>query len=188
MINPEALAAGQGGTENNDLAPQSASAPHPQTEENPADHSIDEPLDDETQRRRVAGRLSDQLDLNVDLAAICEHLAGIPKKGRIEAVYAEARLTQANAQLARALAHLLKVERRQTTIVQHIQQRAPISNHSNSSEGLSTVEAELVDGLQSKIFRYLKLYADEILNPALEEAARREKYDDRDKENSAPAA
>lgn len=121
--------------------------------------------DDDTQRRRAADRLSQQLEIGVDLAAVCEHLAALPKKGRLDAIYAAARLSQANAQLARAMAQLLKVERRHTTIVQHIQPPAPISKHSNST-------AEGMDALAAKMLRYMELVASETFDPVLEEATR----------------
>ncbi len=143
----------------------------------------DRPPDDETQRRRAAENLSAQLDINVGLASICERLAEIPKKGRVEAIYAAARLTQANAQLGRSIAQLLKVERRQTTIVHHIQPPAPALGHSNSNEDM-----QLVDALTSKMFQAMKIIADEELDPMLKREARRKEIDAFDNEESASAA
>ena len=176
MSMDNALAAGQGGTEANP-APQSRIPAQETPTHTPED---DEPPDDDTQRRRVADRLSVQLDLGVDLASVCELLAGpANKKGRIEAVYAAARLAQANAQLGRSIAHLLQVERRQKTIVERIQQPTPFFGHSNFSE-----QDALIDAMNTKILRYLKVMADETLDPALEEA----EDDAAAQANPAPAA
>jgi hypothetical protein len=112
----------------------------------------------------------------------------MPKKGRLEAIYAAARLTEANAQLGRSLAQLLKVERRQATIVHHIQPPAPLDRHPNSNgDAPSVEEAQTIDGLISKFLRYMKFYADDELGPVLEQAASREKHE-REKADSAAAA
>ena len=124
-------------------------------------------------------RLSQQLDINIGLAGVCEHLAAVPEKGRSEAVFAAARLTQANAQLARALAEVMQVERRHRTIIERIQTPAPVFRHSNSSE-----QDRLIDGLTSKMLRYMNLYAGELFDPVLKEA----EEEARAKENPAPAA
>ncbi|MBU6299413.1 MAG: hypothetical protein KGJ79_05220 [Alphaproteobacteria bacterium] len=182
-----ALAAGQGGTE---AAPQSQTLAH-ETQPNtplarlqehdlrPDEHDKAEDTDDNTERRRVVDRLSEQLDINVGLAGVCEHLAALPKKGRTEAVYAAARLTQANAQLAKAMAQLLQVERRQRTIVERIQTPAPAFGHSNASE-----QDVLVDGLTLKLLRCLDVMTSEKFDPMLEKAEQNAAA----KENSAPAA
>ena len=176
MSMDNAHAAGQGGTETNPAPQSQIPAPEPPTQ-TPQD---DEPPDDDTQRRRVADRLSVQLDLGVDLASVCELLAGpANKKGRIEAVYAAARLAQANAQLGRSIAHLLQVERRQKTIVERNQPPAPFFGHSNFSG-----QDMLIDALNTKLLRYMKIVADETFDQAIEEAER----DGAAKANPAPAA
>ena len=175
MSMDNAHAAGQGGTETNPAPQSQIPAPEPPTQ-TPQD---DELPDDDTQRRRVADRLAGQLEINLDLAGVCETLAAVPKKGRIEAVYAAARLAQANAQLGRSIAHLLQVERRQKTIVERNQPPAPFFGHSNFSG-----QDMLIDALNTKLLRYMKIVADETFDQAIEEAER----DGAAKANPAPAA
>ncbi len=151
METQEALAAGQSG-----------SAPQPQT---PAQ----EPLNDDALRRRAVERLHEQLDIGNGLAAICEHLAGLPNPGRVEAVFAAARLMQANAQLGKSIGQLLQVEQRHRSVIKHIQPYVPVSNDSNSSQDMM-----MIDALTSKMLRYMIARSD-VLDPAIEEAALREK-------------
>jgi len=170
MDNPHA--AGQGGTE---PEPQSRTSAQPDQPSQaaaigrkaaaPTDPPDDAPPDDDTQRRRVADRLAGLLELNCDLATVCETLAAAPKKGRLEAVYAAARLTQANAQLGRSIAQLVQVEQRKKTIIQHIQPPRSVSNDSNSS-----AQGALIDALMAKMLLYMNVVAGEMCDPALEQA------------------
>lgn len=168
---------------------------HPDTDE-PEDNATDEPHhvtkpeasdddglpDDETLRRHAAGRLSEQLDIAAGLGATCEHLAELPMRERIEAVFAAARVMQATSQLGRSLAQLLKIERRQLSIVQHVQPAPPTSNHSNAS---GEADAAMIDDMLSKFFRYMKIYADEELGPVLERSARKENGHDKKTSDAA---
>jgi hypothetical protein len=72
----------------------------------------------------------------------------------------------ANAHIARSFAQVAQVERRQRTIIEHIQPAVLKMADSNS-----TLENELERGLRLTMLRYMKLLADETLEPALEEAA-----------------
>ncbi|MDE1940338.1 MAG: hypothetical protein KGI68_15055 [Alphaproteobacteria bacterium] len=185
MSMDNALAAGQGGME---AAPQSQTLAHenqPNTplarrpEDGPQQQDNDETPDRDDPRRHTVDRLSKHLDINLDLAGLCRHLAAVPKKGRSEAVFAAARLTQANAQLARAMAELLQVERRHRTIIERIQTPAPVFGHSNLNE-----QDTLIDSLTAKMLRYLNFYAADVFDPVLKKA----EEDACAKEASAPAA
>ena len=171
MENQEALAAGQGGTENLPV-PAGPIAPG-----EPEDAASDDAL-----RRRAAECMADQLEIAGGLIARCEHLAALPKGDRLKPIYAAARLLQSNARVAQALAQLAQVEQRRRTIVEHIQPPAPVLKHSNSNFDV------LCDALLMKMLRYMKVAADEVFDPALEEAAARERPDVREKENPAAAA
>ncbi|HEY0282670.1 MAG TPA: hypothetical protein VGC27_08610 [Rhizomicrobium sp.] len=123
-------------------------------------------LRDEELRRLAAERLAEHLDIGASLIARCEHLAELPKGDRLGAIYAAARLMHANAHVARAFAQVAQLERRQRTIIEHIQPLVLKSADSNSS-----LENELERELRLKMLRYMKLVAAETLDPALDEAA-----------------
>ncbi len=190
MSMDNALAAGQG---DNEAAPQSQTLAHenqPNTPQESCGRTDDPPQDlppeyddaeapGDARRQHVVERLSKHLDINLGIAGVCGHLAAVPKKGRVEAVFAAARLTQANAQLARALAEVMQIERRHRTIIERIQPPAPVFRHSNLNE-----QDRMIDDLTAKMLRYLNFYASEKFDPVLKKA----EEDARAKENPAPAA
>jgi len=122
---------------------------------------------DEKLRRLAAARLAEQLDIGSGLVERCEQLAAIPDTDRVRAILAAARMMQANAAAARALARVAGVEARSRRIVEYVQPPVPISNDSNSN-----LENSLQHGLMQKMLRYLQLYADGLLDPAIEEMTR----------------
>ncbi|MDE2162799.1 MAG: hypothetical protein KGJ53_06525 [Alphaproteobacteria bacterium] len=172
MENQEALAAGQGGTEN---LPVPAG---PITPGEPDDAASDEAL-----RRRAAACMVDQLDFSSGLIKRCEHLAALPTGNRVKAIFAAARLMQSNARVAQAFAQLARVEQRRRTIIEHIQPPAPVLKDSNSN-----FDGALCDDLMLKTLRFMKVRADEVFDPVLEQAAARGKLDVCEKENPAAAA
>jgi hypothetical protein len=80
---------------------------------------------DEELRRLAAERLSEHLEMGASLVARAEHLAELPKGDRLGPLYAAARLMRANALVAQTLANVVQVERRQRSIVEHIQPPDP---------------------------------------------------------------
>lgn len=98
---------------------------------------------------------------------------------RLAPFNAAARLMQANAQLAKAIAELLQVERQRRTIVERIQSLAAIFRHLNLSE-----QDMPVDGMTTKMPRFLDLMAGQMFDPALKQA----EEDAGAKENFVPAA
>lgn len=178
MTNPNALAAGQGGDPSTPAGP---------VLETPAAAAPDDDLEsDETLRRRGASFMAQHLESGTALIERCEHLVLQPKGDRMRPLFAAAQLMRANARVAQALGQLAQVARRQHTIVQRIQPPAPILKHSNSDFRNSDPQGELIEALLDKMFRYMKLIADENFDPALKQAA--EEQDAREKANSAAAA
>jgi len=145
----------------------------------PAADDDEPPYSDEAMRRHAVGRLADNLDIATGLMEHCEHLAALPKGKRIEPVFAAARLMQSSAHVAKALAHMAQVERRQRTIIERIQPPAVISNGSKSKP-----VGALIETLSEKMLRYMNVLADEKLTPEIEQAERIA----RAKENPAAAA
>lgn len=186
MTDQNALAAGQGGNPSTP-APQAqvgethAGRPTPQ----PPPDEDDGFESDEALRRRAATYMTQHLESAGSLIERCEHLALQAKGDRMRPIHAAARLLQADARVAQALGQLAKVERRQHTIVERIQPPQPVLKHSNSSLANSDPQIELIDEMVGKMLRYLKVIADERLDPVLNEVAEEENA--RAKENSAPA-
>lgn len=79
------------------------------------------PRTDDELRRYAAERLADHLTLGVDLASRCEHLSMQAKRDKVGPLNAAARLMQANARIADALARMAYVERRSRSIGERIQ-------------------------------------------------------------------
>ncbi len=117
---------------------------------------------DEELRHFVAARLAEQVDIGCSFTERCEHLADLPKRDRLAAIYAAARMMRANAFVAQAFAQVAQVERRQKTIVERIQPFVLKTADLNSS-----FENKLVDELRLKMLRYMKLVADERFDPIL---------------------
>jgi hypothetical protein len=110
METENALAAGQGGSVTV-LAPQSQ---------------------DEAHRQSAVEALAQHLARGGALLARCETLAEAKRGDRLGPIYAAARLLNADAQVARALAHVGLVERRSRTIVETLQAPGAQNNELNS--------------------------------------------------------
>ena len=106
-----ALAAGQGGAVTV-LAPQSQ---------------------DEIHRQSAVEELAGYLVKAGGMIDRCEAMSKAARGDRLGPVYAAARLMNANAQVARALAHVALVESRHRTIVEKIQPPAPKNPQLNST-------------------------------------------------------
>ena len=137
---------------------------------------------DEELRRHAVTRLAEHLDIGSGLAARCEHLADLPTGDRLAPINAAARLMHANASVARAFAQVAQVERRQRTIIEHIQPLVPKKADSNS-----TLESLLERAIRLKMLGYMAVRASETFDPVLKEA-----FDDADhaaeEESAAPAS
>lgn len=88
---------------------------------------------DERHREAAVESLSESLDEARALLARCTAMANAKRGDRLGPVYAAAKLMQAHAQIARALAHVALVERRSRTIVETIQPRAAKNPELNSA-------------------------------------------------------
>jgi len=108
MVN--ALAAGQGGSELT-TATQSK---------------------DEVHRQSAVEELAGYLARGGAMLARCEAMSNVARGDRLGPVYAAARLMNANAQVARALAHVALVESRRRTIIETIQSPQPKNAELNS--------------------------------------------------------
>jgi hypothetical protein len=117
MSMENALAAGQGGTEIAPVPPTGEVAP---TSQSPA-----KPRPDEAYRRFAIEELALQLARGSKLLAHCEAIAKVSPADALGPVREAARLINANAQLAKALAQMAMVERRSKTIVETIQMPDP---------------------------------------------------------------
>jgi hypothetical protein len=110
---------------------------------NPATPGDDPPPPtDEELRRFAAGRLADHLQIGVDLAQRCELLSLKAKGDKLGPLYAAARLMQANARVAEALANVAQVERRRRSIHERIQAPDPKQAELNSSLQKEKITAE----------------------------------------------
>lgn len=94
---------------------------------------------DEVHRQSAAAELADHLAQSGALLARCVAMAKATRGDRLGPMYAAARLMNANAQVARALAHVALVERRTRTIVETIQLPKPENAELNS--GFPSAEA-----------------------------------------------
>ena len=147
--------------------PQDEAAP-PRAAPPPDDSTDGEPpYSDEAMRRHAVERLADHLDIATELMERCEHLAALPKGKRVEPIFAAARLMQADAHVAKALAQMAQVERRQRTIIERIQPSVPVSNDSKSKP-----VGVLIETLSEKMLRYMNVLVDEKLTPTIIQAER----------------
>jgi len=103
-------------------------------------------MTDDELRRAAAGQLAQHLELGAALVARCETLSQAPRGDRLGPLYAAARLMRANAQVAQVLAHVALVERRNRSIVEHIQPPDPKKAELNSN--LRTREVTAQDRLK----------------------------------------
>lgn len=136
-------------------------------------------MSDDELRHHGAARLAEHLDMTTDLVERCGQLAGMREGDRVAPLYAAARLMQANAQIAKALGYVAQTEIRRRTIIEHIQPPAAKTAYSNCS-----LENRLEDELRLTMLRYMKLLADETLEPSLREAEAEARHE----EKTAPPA
>ena len=133
MNTDDAHAAGQGGNVTI-LAPQSQ---------------------DEVHRQSAASELAAYLACARTMIARCEAMSKAARGDRLGPIHAAARLMNANAQVARALAHVALVESRHRTIVEKIQppaQKNPQLNSTFSSGGeQEDARAELERRLDARL-------------------------------------
>jgi hypothetical protein len=158
----------------------SASAEHRSDEQPPAEQAgadnapaEDSNAEDETGRRSAVENLSEYLEIGTVLVNQCAHLSALPEGDRVKPLNAAARLMNAQARVAEALATVGKVERVRRTIVEHVQPPAPKTLDLNSILPESP-EAALERELTLKMLRYLALVAGETLDGPLAEAEREE--------------
>jgi hypothetical protein len=116
MTNANALAAGQGGA---DPAQQPTSQLH-----------VLSP--DEVHRQSAVEELAGYLARSGGMLARCETMSKAVRGDRLGPIFAAARLMNANAQVARALAHVALVESRRRVIVETIQPPQPKNAELNS--------------------------------------------------------
>lgn len=120
---------------------------------------------DDQLRRFAAERLADHLQIGVDLAQRCEMLSLKAKGDKLGPLYAAARLMQANARIAEALANVAQVERRRRSIVERIQPPDPKKDELNSRFRKQKMDAEM----QLKIWKRLNEHIDETVRARMGE-------------------
>ena len=136
MDNPQAE--GQVGPESvgaSDLQPRNPGGPPPNTPSgNPSELRTEDALakSDEELRRMAVARLAEHLDIGSSLITRCEELAQVHRGDRLGPLYAAARLMNANARVALALAQVGQVESRCRSIVERIQPPDPKTAELNS--------------------------------------------------------
>lgn len=119
----------------------------------------------ESVRRVVALRLMEHLDDGVELASqICNDPYLRCPDDRINAAFSVARMINANAQLGRAIANFTQIEQRRRLIVERVEQPLVLN------DSISIQDAQLAHDLRNKMFRYMKVLADETFDPAIKEA------------------
>ena len=142
---------------------KTAKSPPPSDDDLPGDGPT--PIWNEASRRAVALRLMEQLDDGVELA---QQLANDPyfrnPDDRVTAVLTLARMTNANANLGRAITQLIQVEQKRRTIIERVE---PVQSWNDSK---LKQENELLIEIQKKMTRYMKVVADETFDPAIQEA------------------
>jgi hypothetical protein len=87
---------------------------------------------DEVHRQSAVEELAGYLAKARGMLARCEAMSKAARGDRLGPVYAAARLMNANAQIARALAHVALVESRRRMIIETIQSPAPKKAELNS--------------------------------------------------------
>lgn len=122
------------------------------------------PIWNEASRRAVALRLMEQLDDGVELAAQLVADPIFSPDERVTAVLTLARMTNANANLGRAITQLLQVEQKRRTIIEKAE---PVRHWSDSNLSPEIVIAREIQG---KMMRYMKVIADETFDPPIKEA------------------
>jgi hypothetical protein len=118
MSQDHALAAGQGGTDLVPAPPAPQSPPAPQAEPTPLPAPQSQ---DEVKRQSAVDTLAAMLATSMAMLSRCEAQANAARGDRLGPVYAAAQLLHANANIAKALAHVGCVETRHRSIVEKIQ-------------------------------------------------------------------
>lgn len=116
-------------------------------------------------RQGTVLRLMEHLNVGVQLAADISKDPAFSADDRLQAVFAAARMINANAHLGKTIGYLAQVEQRRRTVVQHLDPPGAW-NDSNS-----ILEVSLQRELTQKMLRYMKVLADETFDPAIAEAA-----------------
>lgn len=170
MTNPNALAAGQGGTENDDLAPE-PKTPAPNPEDPPQDaravaHAraitpAAPAAKDDAYRQVTVQDLALALTRSDALLARCQAMAEVANVDQFGPIHAAARLMTAQAQVAKALAQVAQVERRSRTIIETVQRPDPENAGLNSilTQGQKSSpeqRAKIRDALERALLQFLE--------------------------------
>jgi hypothetical protein len=139
MSKDNALAAGQGGTEAN---------PAPQSQ-------------DEVHRQSAVEGLARFLARGDTMLARCESMSKVARGDRLGPIYAASRLMNANAQVARALAHVALVESRRRMIVETIQPPRPEKAELNSRFTFPEENDDSLAELERRIDRLIEVKKEE---------------------------
>ena len=159
------------------------------TAEPPTESALDKTY--EELRRLAVARLVDHLEMTTPLIERCDHLAALPKGDRVRPLFAAAGLIRSSALIAQAFSRAAKVEQCRRTIIEHIQPPIPeiadlISNLEKNIEKKKPedqVGDRLEHELRMKMLRYMKLLADEKLDPAIKQMS--DDADEASKKNAA---
>jgi hypothetical protein len=167
MTNLDALAAGQGGINKNDLAPP---APRPE-ETAPPQNALSTAraiapaapvaARDDAYRQVTVQDLALALMRSNTLLERCEEMAEVANFDQLGPIHAAARLMNAQAQVAKALAQVAQVERRRRTIIETIQRPDPENAGLNSifSQGQNSSpeqRAKIRDVLERALLQFLE--------------------------------
>jgi hypothetical protein len=109
------------------------------------------PSQDEIHRQSAVEQLAGYLARGGVLLARCEALAKAARGDRLGPVYAAARLLNANAQVAKALAHVALVESRRRTIIETVQTPAPKNAELNSRFPSAEEDDDALEELERRI-------------------------------------
>ena len=139
MSMDNAHAAGQGGA---------ASTPAPQSQ-------------DEHHRQSAVEELARFLARGDVMLARCESMSKVARGDRLGPIYAAARLMNANAQVAKALAHVALVESRRRMIVETIQAPRPENAELNSGFPSPEKEDDSLAELNRRIDRIIEAKEEE---------------------------
>jgi hypothetical protein len=181
MATPKALAAGQSGPESNNLTPKSetpALDTHSQNEENPTAPralavspapsqaappraSVAERAQDDAYRQVTVQDLALALSRSDALLARCQAMAEVANFDQLGPINAAARLMNAQAQVAKALAQAAQVERRSRTIIETVQRPNPENAGLNSifSQGENSSPEQrkkIRDALERALLQFLQ--------------------------------
>jgi hypothetical protein len=157
-----AQAAGEVGPESvgaSDLQPRNPGGPSG----NPSELRTEDALakSDEELRRMAVARLAEHLDIGSSLVTRCEELAQVHRGDRLGPLYAAARLMNANARVALALAQVGQVESRRRSIVERIQPPDPKIAELNSRFPTPEKNEDSLAELERRIDRLIEAKKEE---------------------------